>query len=622
SILRQMDDDTGIDESISTEELEKRRLALKMELGSGDDTSDESDQEEGNSGSDEYSTDDHHSLGECDNFEKEDCHAEEVECPAKRSKQEESSDDDEFATQCSESNPPRREEDGSSTVASSNDVENANSLKRKKRIPEYPSADFVLPLPSGWVEAVHDSGVPIYMHRESRVVTLSRPYDLKDESLRKHSIPLGSIPCEQQRRMTEHRQKSGIKLPGTKSEISVPQVELKTMDQLREERLSPDELYDKAKGTFCIKEIMVYKFKNWKAIRMDKKKELIENAMKEETTVDLDGQNPMISVAAGCGAQGTKMKKKGCVLNMVGKTSVTLLHEFVQKILRGVTDYQFAQVKSAINPYSAICFLKTKKEKNELGEMEMTEGGEKRSDDAYNVTLIGRGSGESKRACKLQAASVALRSLIPGINIDERHTVRGTTSNKESVEAFDLLAMDDERVIDFSKRAGKQLPYALLQECIRVNAAWGASKPEEKSERIGHHQHELVMKVGRHEARVTCSSLKDGRQIAAQILLKELYPMMESWGSILRLFSSSNDEHLETARVRQQVVRIAPNKNEKEYGRNEAVLEALRSEMARASTRLRGRMERERGLKGTQAVIHRHSEKEGDTPLPPHSIDL
>lgn len=77
------------------------------------------------------------------------------------------------------------------------------------------------------------------------------------------------------------------------------------MDQIQVERLSPDHLYDRAKSTFHIKEIMVsetmnikviftlvqvYKKNDWKTIRNDRKKEAIETAMKDETTIDMDVQ--------------------------------------------------------------------------------------------------------------------------------------------------------------------------------------------------------------------------------------------------------------------------------------------------------------------------------------------
>ena len=39
-------------------------------------------------------------------------------------------------------------------------------------------------LPQGWVKIDHESGVPIYLHRPSRSVTISRPYCLGTASAR------------------------------------------------------------------------------------------------------------------------------------------------------------------------------------------------------------------------------------------------------------------------------------------------------------------------------------------------------------------------------------------------------------------------------------------------------
>ena len=49
-------------------------------------------------------------------------------------------------------------------------------------------------LPQGWVSVTHNSGIPLYLHRETRVVTASKPYDLGNGSVRKHNVPISAIP--------------------------------------------------------------------------------------------------------------------------------------------------------------------------------------------------------------------------------------------------------------------------------------------------------------------------------------------------------------------------------------------------------------------------------------------
>ena len=50
-------------------------------------------------------------------------------------------------------------------------------------------------LPNGWVAIQHISGMPIYLHRPTRSVTLSRPYHLGAASARRHPVPINAIPC-------------------------------------------------------------------------------------------------------------------------------------------------------------------------------------------------------------------------------------------------------------------------------------------------------------------------------------------------------------------------------------------------------------------------------------------
>ncbi|XP_065647606.1 microprocessor complex subunit DGCR8 isoform X2 [Hydra vulgaris] len=55
-------------------------------------------------------------------------------------------------------------------------------------------------LPSGWIGIWHQSGGIIYLHKPTKVITWSRPYQLsKSTSARKHDVPLTAIPCLHQK---------------------------------------------------------------------------------------------------------------------------------------------------------------------------------------------------------------------------------------------------------------------------------------------------------------------------------------------------------------------------------------------------------------------------------------
>ncbi|CAF1240296.1 unnamed protein product, partial [Adineta ricciae] len=64
-------------------------------------------------------------------------------------------------------------------------------------------------LPDGWCEVFHTSGFPLYFHKQTRVVTLSRPYFLGSVSVRHHLIPISSIPCLYMKRLQEEQLETG-----------------------------------------------------------------------------------------------------------------------------------------------------------------------------------------------------------------------------------------------------------------------------------------------------------------------------------------------------------------------------------------------------------------------------
>lgn len=52
------------------------------------------------------------------------------------------------------------------------------------------------------------------------------------------------------------------------------------------------------------------------------------------------------------------------------------------------------------------------------------------------------------------------------------------------------------------------------------------------------------MKLGQYEAEVNCTNKKEGRQFAAQKILKEMHPHITTWGSMLRLYCAKMTEAL------------------------------------------------------------------------------
>ncbi|KAK0054976.1 microprocessor complex subunit DGCR8 [Biomphalaria pfeifferi] len=75
-------------------------------------------------------------------------------------------------------------------------------IKHKIVLNELESDPFDI-LPEGWVWVTHNCGMPVYLHKETRVCTMARPYSLGSASARTHDIPISAIPCLQYRRQME-----------------------------------------------------------------------------------------------------------------------------------------------------------------------------------------------------------------------------------------------------------------------------------------------------------------------------------------------------------------------------------------------------------------------------------
>jgi microprocessor complex subunit DGCR8 len=157
--------------------------------------------------------------------------------------------------------------------------------------------------------------MPLYLHRQSRVCSLSRPYFLGPGSVRKHEIPISSIPClsyrkalekekeliEQQRQLKELQDKEAAaaalnaideqneedsKLPNglsallnlnkndtqstAKPVMPIPSCIAKVetvSENLKAHSLTPAQFTEYCKKLFNFKTIRVMRFKSWSARR-------------------------------------------------------------------------------------------------------------------------------------------------------------------------------------------------------------------------------------------------------------------------------------------------------------------------------------------------------------------
>ncbi|CAG4967953.1 unnamed protein product [Parnassius apollo] len=80
-------------------------------------------------------------------------------------------------------------------------------VTRQKIVLEDKGVNHFEVLPLDWMTVRHYSGMPVYMHRTTRVCTLSRPYFLGKGNTRRHDIPISAIPCLSYRRALEEEEK-------------------------------------------------------------------------------------------------------------------------------------------------------------------------------------------------------------------------------------------------------------------------------------------------------------------------------------------------------------------------------------------------------------------------------
>ena len=180
----------------------------------------------------------------------------------------------------------------------------------------------------------------IYLHRDSRVVTASRPYDLGNGSVRKHNMPVSAIPCFSYRYSaslppasltpaapcsssvpptdssntvtaaascpysapsfsrenvspdsTTDGAAAATAVPEVSEEISkiFPKAQIETIEEsMKKSELTPEEITNYCKKIFVFKELEVAKFKTWKERRAyykQSQKKKIDNLLSNRPTL-------------------------------------------------------------------------------------------------------------------------------------------------------------------------------------------------------------------------------------------------------------------------------------------------------------------------------------------------
>ncbi|XP_058128788.1 microprocessor complex subunit DGCR8 [Anopheles ziemanni] len=501
--------------------------------------------------------------------------------------------------------------------------------ERFKQVLEEKGRNHFEVLPEGWVQATHMSGMPLYLHKASRVCTASRPYFLGPGSVRKHEIPLSAIPCLNYRKALEKEDELKKELAAAAAAQTATAVEngnengetgdenrepaepvqeqrqlhnaqlskmiagatttaeaqanakllplkvsakIETVtENLKAQSLSSDAVMEYCKKLFRFKTIRVLRFKSWSARRkFTKHRKHIKNLQRPTLP---DGTKlitfPMLNIEDEQGNPHARPKKEW-IMNPNGKSYVCILHEYVQHALRKQPTYEFKELENAATPYSATVTI--------------------------NDLKYGTGYGTSKKQAKSEAARETLEILIPDMkdkitSKDAKSATNGGSSQQQSADlrelsVFDEIKIEDPRVAEFCAKTTEPSPHAILLTCLQRNFGLGEVHINYEVNTMKHRKNEFTMTVGKHVATVVCKNKRDGKQRASQAILQILHPHIKTWGSLLRLYGNRSVKSYKEKKQEEQEITVLQSKaaiNQPNY----AILEKLKREMSKLEERQR-----------------------------------
>ncbi|XP_015111182.1 microprocessor complex subunit DGCR8 [Diachasma alloeum] len=437
-------------------------------------------------------------------------------------------------------------------------------------------------LPEGWVQVTHNSGMPLYLHKQSRVCTLAKPYFLGPGSVRKHEVPVSAVPCLQYKRALqeeeEERRKEKEREP-TAEACTLPSAKIETIQEnLAAHSLDSEQLRNYCQSIFRFKAIKVMRFQSWSARRKFTKNKKHRKQLERPTLPDgtklitfpIGSATSTRNGSPGAGDDaGGQRPAKHWIMNPSGKSSVCILHEYVQHALKKQPTYKFKELENAATPYSAVVCI--------------------------NDMEYGSGFGSSKKQAKTDAARKTLEILIPQMRdkISGEATSDSTTNSARTTKAsrgnsdadlsfFDEISITDPRVAEFCAKTTEPSPHAILITCLQRNFGLGDMHINYSVNTLKHQRNEFTMKVGKHEATVICRNKKDGKQRAAQEILQRLHPHITSWGSLLRLYGSRSVKSFKEKKQLEQEITLLQGKAAVNQP-NHAILGKLRQEMKKLS---------------------------------------
>lgn len=365
-------------------------------------------------------------------------------------------------------------------------------------------------LPEGWKEIYHESGIPLYIHIDTNVCSLSRPYFLGTGSTKSHILPETAISCLYYRQ-AKNNEVICEDLNEPLSDQKDPSVALARPKQMK--------IYNYCKRLYRFKKIKYLKFRSWDVRRSYLRTLRNERNRRKRPFSDKLITFPIVKK----NEEGKVISSKKWIINPRGKSYVAILHEYLQQSLKTQPLYTFSEVDNARTPYAATVIV--------------------------NGDEYGSGVGMSKKEAKLEAAKATLLVLLPKMKksimkvCEKQKKINAVQNESEDEEqniaaVFDDIEITDPRVTKLSKKTTEPTPYELLMKCIQRKCDSQNVKIDHKVE-----SNECTMTLGEHTVTVQCTNKRDGKQQAAQALLQALHPYIDNWGSLLRLYCNRTTDH-------------------------------------------------------------------------------
>ena len=470
-------------------------------------------------------------------------------------------------------------------------------------------------LPEGWVQVTHNTGIPIYLHKTTRVCTTAMPYFLGPGSARKHKVPVSAIPCLQYRKAldkekqlstvaeecsgkeekdkeedspevksakessgaastcsqkTEDPVEKHIKdvdtdpkclgsSPDNSSEpLTLPPARIETAKENAELiNMSHVELREYCQRLFRFKTIEVMRFKTWAERRKFAKVKKKERQLQRPSLPDGTKLITFPILDGGDAAPGSTRTKKEWIMNPNGKSYVCILHEYVQHALKKQPLYEFRDLENPATPYSATVSI--------------------------NKMKYGTGVGTSKKQAKAEAAKMTLEILIPEMRVkienDSHKGGRGPGRVQHTdLSFFDDIKIEDPRVHEFCAKTTEPSPYSILLTCLKRNFGLSDIDIKYQVNTLRHQKNEFKMSVGNHSATVICKNKREGKQRASQSILQAMHPHINNWGSLLRLYGSRSIKTPREKKIEEQEITTLQNRAAANQP-NWAILEKLKEAM-------------------------------------------